>query len=68
MLASDVYPDLALATHRTLNRPMPVQPVPELPDPTSAGSEPPLSGFSGMSFGEQASPVSEDERPPEIIV
>ncbi len=66
LLATDIYPDLALATHRTTNRPIPVQPAPLVPEYVEETASP----TGDLSFepvgGQQA--IAEEESPPEIVL
>ena len=66
-LATDIYPDLAVATHRTTNRPIPVQPAPLVPEFDEAESPSAGEAFPQVAFGTEASTVADDETPPEIV-
>ncbi len=66
-LAAGVYPELAIATHRTTNRPIPVQPAPsvaEVMDQSSAAAPQPFPDF--QIDGSPA--AADDDALPEISV
>ena len=65
-LAVGVYPDLAIATHRTTNRPVPVQPAPSVAEVmTEAHIAETAEAFPALEI-EGESPNSDDEALPDI--